>query len=174
MELDEVILRPITLKDTDNIVRWRNKESVRNHFVYQEPFTKSSHEKWMKEMVETGRVSQFIIHTKRRNQDIGSVFLRDICPIHQKAEFGIFIGEDSARGKGYGTLAAKKILQFGFQELKLHKIFLRVFADNEPAIASYKKNGFVVEGLMKDDVMVNGAFRNMAFMGVFLFVLQEG
>ncbi len=168
-----IILREISLKDTENIVKWRNQENVRKHFVYQELFTKESHEEWMKTMVSTGKVAQFIIHSTKENQDVGSVFLRDICPIHQKAEFGIFIGEDVARGKGYGTVAAKCILQFGFQTLNLHKIFLRVFANNQQAIASYKKAGFKVEGTMKDDVFINGSFHDMVFMGILQNEQQE-
>lgn len=32
----DVYLRPMTIDDTDDIVRWRNRESVRQYFVYQE------------------------------------------------------------------------------------------------------------------------------------------
>lgn len=167
MVQDEIRLRPISLEDTEKIIKWRNKDEVRSHFVYQELFTKATHEKWMDTMVNTGKVAQFIIQINKTGEDIGSVFLRDICPIHQKAEFGIFIGETGTQGKGYGTMAAKAICRYGFEQLKLHKIFLRVFADNHRAIASYKKVGFEVEGMMKDDVLINKTFRDMVFMAMF-------
>ena len=103
VEYQEVFLRPIDDHDTEKIVNWRNKTEVRQHFVYQKPFTKASHQQWMKTMVETKKVVQFIITVKETEKEIGSVFLRDVDLENQKAEFGIFIGETVARNKGYGT-----------------------------------------------------------------------
>ena len=53
---------------------------------------------------------------------------------HKKAEYGIFIGEDTAVGKGFGSEAARLAVDYGFEELGLHKIFVRAFADNAGAI----------------------------------------
>ena len=38
---------------------------------------------------------------------VGSVYFRDIDRVKKEAEYGIFLGEDDAAGKGYGTEAAK-------------------------------------------------------------------
>lgn len=70
---------------------------------------------------------------------VGSVYIRDIDTTHHKGEYGIFIGEAEARGKGIGTRAAKLMTAYAFRELSLHRLFLRVFADNVRAIRSYEK-----------------------------------
>ena len=57
----EVTIRPITYDDTEDIIRWRNSDFVRSRFIDQTLFTKESHEKWLKNFVETGKVAQFII-----------------------------------------------------------------------------------------------------------------
>lgn len=163
---EQIYLRPINLEDTENVVRWRNSEHVRKYFIYQADFTVESHVRWMKEKVETGEVAQFIIVESDSQRDIGSVFLRDIDWVHNKAEYGIFIGEESAKGKGYGTLAAKKILEYAFDNLKLHRIYLRVLADNQRAIVSYKKAGFVQEGVLKDDVLIRGEYKDVVWMAI--------
>lgn len=160
----DIYLQPITIDDTDNIVRWRNKESVRQYFIYQEEFTREGHLKWMETKVQTGEVAQFMIVEKATDRAVGSVFLRDIDRAHRKAEYGIFIGEDDARGKGYGSMAAELMLDYAFHELKLHRVYLRAFADNERAIASYQKAGFQIEGLLVDDVYVRDTFRNIVWM----------
>ena len=54
-------LRKIEYSDTENVVRWRNSDAVRTHFIDQRLFTKESHEGWLKNYVETGKVEQFII-----------------------------------------------------------------------------------------------------------------
>lgn len=129
-------------------------------------FTVESHTKWLKNMVETGKVEQFIIIDKNNNLPVGSVFLRDIDYENRKAEYGVFIGEDSARGKGIGTAAAERIIQYGFEELKLHKIFLRVLAENIGAIKSYEKAGFKQEAYLVDEVNINDEFKDIVLMAV--------
>lgn len=162
-----IYLRPMTYEDTDRIVEWRNKDSVRRNFIYQALFTRESHTNWIHTMVETGRVVQMVICLAEGDIPVGSVYIRDIDHQHKKAEYGIFIGEDAARGKGIGTAAAKLMLQYCFTELQLHKVFLRAYADNGQAVRSYEKAGFVQEAYLKDDVCIDGKFRDMVLMASF-------
>lgn len=165
-EQSGIYLRPMTGEDTYRIVAWRNSEAVRKNFIYQELFTREGHEEWVRSMVNTGRVVQMIICLEQDDSPVGSVYIRDIEPLHRKAEYGIFIGEAQARGRGIGTAAAKLMLKYCFEELKLHRVFLRVYADNVQAIRSYEKAGFAREAYLRDDVFVDGRFRDIVLMGV--------
>lgn len=98
------------------------------------------------------------------DKPLGSVYIRDIDRHHNKAEYGIFIGEDEARGRGVGTSAAKLMLRYCFEELGLHRVYLRAFAENKQAIGSYEKAGFVKEGLLRDDVCIDGVYRDIVWM----------
>lgn len=160
-----IYLRSITYDDTDNIIRWRNHESVKRNFIYQEVFTKESHEQWLQTKVETGQVVQMIIYIGNDNLPVGSVYLRDIDTVNRKAEYGIFIGEEQAQGKGIGTEAAHLMLDIAFEKLKLHKVYLRVFEENIAAWKSYEKAGFEKEALLRDDVCINGIYKNIILMG---------
>ncbi len=162
----KVFLRPMTLEDTDDIVRWRNKERVRSNFIYQAMFTREGHLNWIQTMIEPGKVIQFMICDAETGQAVGSVYFRDIDDVHRKAEYGIFIGEDSAIGKGFGSEAAKLAIQYGFETMKLHKIMLRVFSHNLSAIKSYENAGFMKEAYLKDEVCINGTFRDLILMGI--------
>ena len=161
-----VYLRKMTYEDTDNIVAWRNSDSVRGNFIYQELFTRESHENWIKTMIDTGKVVQMMICECETGRPVGSVYIRDIDPVHQKAEYGIFIGAVDARGKGYGTAAAKLMIRYSFEELKLHRLFLRVYAENLQAIRSYEKAGFVKEAYLRDDVFIDGEYKDIVLMGI--------
>lgn len=161
-----IYLRKMTLEDTDNIVAWRNSDGVRKHFIYQGLFTRESHENWIHTMVETGRVVQLIICERAGDRPIGSVYIRDIDEQHHKGEYGIFIGEETARGRGLGTAAARLMIRYAFEELKLHRLFLRVYAENARAIGSYEKAGFVREAYLHDDVYVDGSYRDIVLMAV--------
>ena len=161
-----VSIRPITEADTPKIVKWRNTPSVVEHFIYRTPLTEEAHLNWFHNRVQTGDVAQFMITDTETGEEVGSVYLRDIDRDNRKCEYGIFIGEDSCRGKGIGSRAAQLALEYAFEELGMNRVFLRVFADNEIAINSYKNAGFQVEGTFRDDVMIDGVGYDMVFMAI--------
>lgn len=160
----KVNLREINELDTERIIKWRNNEKVRRNFFIQDKVTEEGHLWWLENKVKTGEVAQFIIIDNEDGIEVGSVFLRDIDNKNKKAEYGIFIGEDSARGKGIGTEAAKLICEYGFKELGLNRIFLRAFSHNIQAIASYTKAGFMLEGILKDDIYGDGKYYDIVIM----------
>jgi UDP-4-amino-4,6-dideoxy-N-acetyl-beta-L-altrosamine N-acetyltransferase len=161
---NKVFLRKMEESDTDNIIAWRNSDAVRPHFIYQGLFTRESHLNWKQTMVDTGKVDQFIICDIETEEPLGSVYIRDIDMSHKKGEYGIFLSPDAPRGKGIGTDTAKLAIDYAFETRKLHRLFLRVYADNIPAIRSYEKAGFDREALLKDDVLVNGEYRDIVLM----------
>lgn len=166
IEGETIDLRPITKEHTPLIVKWRNNPHVQQNFIFQETFTEEIHNAWMDDKVAAGEVVQFIIYAKPSGTPVGSVYLRDVDLDRQKAEFGIFIGEDAARGKGYGRSAAQLICRYGFEQLHLHKIMLRVFAANTGAIRSYEHAGFVQEAYLKDEEKIDGTFRDIIYMAM--------
>lgn len=163
---ERIFLRPIGLEDTERIIVWRNQERVRKNFIYQKPFTKEGHEEWMRTQVGTGRAVQFIICEKETGRPLGSVYFRDIDRDNKKAEYGIFIGEEDAAGKGIGTEAACLAVSYARDGLKLHKLMLRVFADNAGAVKSYRNAGFVQEACLRDEFLQDGRYRDMLLMAI--------
>lgn len=163
---EKVYLRFLAREDTPLIVKWRNTERVRKNFIYQELFTEEGHLKWFESMLETGRAIQFLIVEKETDRPVGSVYFRDISEEHHKAEYGIFIGEEDAAGKGYGTETAKLAIRYGFEQMQLHKIILRALAENQQAIRSYENAGFEKEAFLKDEVCIRGEYRDIVLMGI--------
>lgn len=161
---EKVYLRPMTVEDTEDIVRWRNTEYVRDNFIYRGEFTREGHLNWIKTMVDTGKVSQYIIVEKGTEKSIGSVFVRDIDYDKCEGEYGIFIGEKDALNQGYGNESAKLMLKIAREELKLKKIKLRVYENNIAAIKSYEYAGFKLIPDVKD--YKND--KNVVFMEVLL------
>lgn len=165
MNRQQIHIRPITSADTALVVAWRNRDFVRGNFIYQEPFTEEGHLAWLREQVEPGHVAQFIICLED-GTGIGSVYLRDIDRERKTAEYGVFIGEEKALGKGYGTQAAELMLKYGFGTLGLKKIFLRFLEDNVGARKSYEKAGFqMIEG-RRETVRLEQGTRQVLFMEI--------
>lgn len=165
LEGQQVYLRKIELSDTANVVKWRNSESVKNRFIYQQLFTVESQIEWMKEMVDTGKVEQMIICEKETDRPIGSAYIKDIDRESQKAEYGLFIGEEVARGKGIGTEVGSLMLEYAFKGMGLHRIYSRVLADNVGSLISAERAGLQREGLFREDVCMNGTYIDVVFLG---------
>ena len=140
---ESVSFRMITRQDTDLVVKWRNNPRVRDNFVYREFFTREIHEKWLEESVFTGKVLQMIIMAGEELEPVGSVYFKYINDDKTEAEYGIFIGEDEAIGKGYGNETARLAVKYAREELGIKRLILRAFCYNAAAIRSYENAGFV-------------------------------
>ena len=72
----DVVLRPITIKDTPNIVKWRNCNDVKKNLFTQKDITEDQHLKYFHDFIETKKVYQFIIVAE--GNDCGTVFLKNV------------------------------------------------------------------------------------------------
>jgi len=70
-------------------------------------------------------------------------------------EMGYWLGEPFW-GKGIATNAVKLIVEYGFSVLNLERIFAGVFDGNDASKKVLQKNGFLLEGILKNAVIKNG------------------
>lgn len=73
---------------------------------------------------------------------------------------------DSAQGLGIGKELMSATLEW-CRTNSLHKLCLTVFASNEVALKLYKKYGFVVEGIQREQAVLNGKFDDEIHMAYF-------
>ena len=76
------------------------------------------------------------------------------------------IGEKQFWDKGFGTEAMRRMCQYGFEELNLHRIYLRVFEGNDRGKRAYQKVGFVYEGTMREARYHRGRYWDVDFMSI--------
>ena len=83
-----------------------------------------------------------------------------------KARFSIEIYDTSLYGWGIGTNVTKMVLNYAFNILEYHKVFLRVLDYNTRAIKCYEKCGFMKEGIDIEGALINGTYCNDIYMGI--------
>jgi ribosomal protein S18 acetylase RimI-like enzyme len=71
------------------------------------------------------------------------------------------------RGQGIGTNLIRSTLA-ATRTIGLHRVELTVRQNNTRAIELYKKAGFVVEGLQRDAVQIDGLYENIVCMAILL------
>jgi len=116
---------------------------------------------------------QFAVETLKDRQLIGKCGFTKVNWKNRMGEMAILIGEKEYRGKGYGADAVRTLCRFGFEEMNLHKIKAVVFAFNEAALRCYEKCGFRREGLLKEEMFREGAYHDVAVLGLIEHTMEE-
>ncbi len=60
------------------------------------------------------------------------------------------------------------MINYGFNELGLHRIFLTASSDNPGALKAYERAGFKIEGLMREAFFRNNKYSDKVIMGIIL------
>ena len=97
---------------------------------------------------------------------IGVTGFEDILWNNGTAVIYIGIGEKQNRGLGIGTEAFNLTMEFGFEELNLHRIQLTVLSYNTPAIKLYEKLGFKREGVYREFIHRDNKRYDMYLYGI--------
>ncbi|MFN2747924.1 MULTISPECIES: GNAT family N-acetyltransferase [Bacillus] len=83
----------------------------------------------------------------------------------QCAFIGYFLDEKH-NGKGYTTEACRLMVEFAFEELKLHRIEAGVMPHNLASIRVLEKAGFHKEGIARKNVKINGKWEDHQMLAV--------
>lgn len=108
----------------------------------------------------------FSIGTGQNGYYVGICGLHNLRDIYHSAELRILIFNVEAIGKGIGTEAVNLLVDYGFNRLNLHRIWLGVNADNERAVKCYLKCGFKEEGRLREDIFYHGKYADAIRMGI--------
>jgi RimJ/RimL family protein N-acetyltransferase len=120
---------------------------------------------WLME-VEREENPTFAIRALEENTLVGICAFKEVRWQARTTYFWIGIGDPANRGRGYGTDATRVLLRYAFMEMNLNRVGLEVFSNNERAIASYKKVGFIHEGTVRDYIFRDGQYLDMHLMGM--------
>ncbi len=163
-----IYLRELTRADLAQTLIWRQDPALVAQLGEPFRFINAETEAGWFDTYLTQRAQQVRLAICEQGSDrhIGNVQLLQIHPVHRSAEFSILIGEAGCRGKGLGTMATERCLQHAFEDLHLHRIWLQVRADNQPALKLYHRVGFVEEGRLRQAAFKQGQYVDLLSMGL--------
>ena len=96
----------------------------------------------------------------------GLLALSGLAGCHRRAEWGWYIGEAEARGRGVGRAAQALGLDKAFDELGLEKVWAEVLADNDAALKAQTSAGFRREGYLRRHALKDGQFRDVVLLAI--------
>jgi RimJ/RimL family protein N-acetyltransferase len=159
-----VELTPLRPEDSPLLFEWINDRPLVTLNAPFRPVSEAEHDAWFEQIRQREDVRIFGIREEGRL--LGTCQLHSIHPVHRSAELQIRIGTPAARGRGVGTAATTRLLEIGFHEVDLHRVYLHVFATNEPARKLYERVGFRVEGVQREAARVEGEWVDVVVMGM--------
>jgi len=164
----KVVLRPLKKSDIGFFLKWYNDPEVIQYLTMYLPMTELSEEKWINESMERQRAI-FVIEAILKNghlKPIGSCGIHSVREKDRVGTFGIAIGEKKFWSDGYGTDAARTIIDYGFRFLNLHKIESGAMAFNERSVRMHLRVGFKKEGRRRQSWHRDGRYVDEFLFGL--------
>ena len=144
------ILRPYKKEDEKSLIKNINdKDIYKNTLKIPYPYKPKHAKQWIahcKNLAKKKRKTEVVFAIDINSSVIGNTSLMNID--NHKAEIGYWLGK-KYWGRGIATEVVRLITIFGFNKLKLKRIYALVFVKNKASARVLEKNGYKREGLMK-------------------------
>jgi len=161
-------LRGLRLEDAARIQKLAGDRAIaENTLRIPHPYENGMAERAIleqKQRYEDGREITFAIVPRRGTRLIGMIGLV-ITDKHSRGELGYWIGKPYWN-QGYATEAAEAVLRYGFEVLRLHRIWAVCFTRNPASGRVLEKVGMTYEGTRRQHVLKWGAFEDLAAYGI--------
>jgi ribosomal-protein-alanine N-acetyltransferase len=170
LEGDRVVLRPVRDDDVEGRRRLgTDPEIVRMfggvpmHHDWQ-PMDETEAREWIEPLRRDPNPLHWVV--EHEGEFLGTARLHGLDPVDERARYAVGLHDRSLLGEGLGTEVTRLVLSYGFEQVGLHRIDLRVLAYNERAIACYRRCGFVEEGRERDAALIAGERHDDVIMAV--------
>lgn len=157
-------LSPTDPEDAEKYCEWLNDLSITMHLDPSISVSVEGEKNIIRELQSKHRI--FSIIDLYTDELLGSCGLHDVNMVNGIAMFGIFIGRKDHWNKGYGEEATRLCLDFGFNVLNLHNIYLMVMDYNPKAIRLYEKVGFKMIGKRREARNFGGKRHDIILMDI--------
>jgi [ribosomal protein S5]-alanine N-acetyltransferase len=150
-----LVLREVKASDFNALYQDMNNIKISSCLLgVPHPFKKIHAKQWIKHCAKTSKQkprTEYVlaITFKNENKMIGEVILNETDFEQKKSELAFWLSESHWQ-KGIITEAVKAVIDFAFNKLKLNRLEISAFAENEPSNNLAKKLGFKFEGTKRE------------------------
>lgn len=151
-------LRPWSLSDLDHLVQFGDNPRIAQNMTGQfpHPYTPEKAKAFIG--YAAGNNPPNILAIEVKGQAAGGIGLHLQSDIHRKnAELGYWLAEPYW-GQGIITRAIQQMVDYGFQNWAINRIFARPFGTNLGSQKALEKAGFLLEARLKQTIFKNGEY----------------
>ena len=158
LHTDRLRLRPVGEGDADALWALHSDAHVLRYWdspPWTDPVRAQRFIAVSRQLAEEGTGARLAIDHASDGTFLGWCSLTRWNPDHRSAAMGYCLAE-SAWGRGYATEAARAVLDWAFATLDLNRVQAETDTRNAGSIRVLEKLGFVREGTLREDCVVNG------------------
>ena len=154
-----VKLRAVVESDAETLFPLIYRSSVTDMLIWDGPSSFEEFREALRDRAEQTRAGTLHAYAVVQESDGAPVGMIRIAPdaANLSGDIGLWIGA-AYHGRGYGTEAIRQVVEFGFEQAGLHRLEARVFVGNMASRRAFEKNGFALEGTLRDVVRKRGRF----------------
>ncbi|WP_276271849.1 GNAT family N-acetyltransferase [Haloarcula litorea] len=175
LETDRTALRTPEREDLDWIQQVVSDDRVWGWGTYPQPMTGEQMETFYEETLADGDSVHLLVCVDPNGGDDTSVTTRTdpvglVAMTDHDAEQGLaelaYWFEPDAWGNGYATEAARRLVEYGFDQRALRKWKARVASANDDSVAVLERLGFTREGTHRSEWFLDGEYRDTLWFGL--------
>ena len=158
IETERLLLRKYSFSDIDAVFEMYNDSVAMKYTGPDKHSTIEDSEKFLRNVLSEHEKEKSIfwaIVQKENNKLVGDISLSGIDYKHCYATFGFFLSRNFW-DQGLMSETVPHVLRFAFENLHLNRIEAQVSVFNFPTIRILEKNGFLKEGVQKENFLVEG------------------
>jgi UDP-4-amino-4,6-dideoxy-N-acetyl-beta-L-altrosamine N-acetyltransferase len=157
-------LRPLAAEDASQILAWRNSPEVSAWMYTGHVIGPQEHVAWLKATLAAEDRRYWIIELD--GAGVGVAHVVRIDRLNRRCEWGFYLADPAARGRGVGACVQYAVIEHVFATLGLNKLWCEALAENARALGLYESFGFRREALLRDHVLKDGRFRDVVGLGL--------
>lgn len=161
---ESVDLCPPESEDIDFLLRNRNDPEVRRWMTSAQPETRAEIEETIADTEEDPDEGTRLLGVVD-GQPVGSIALFRVQPESGRGYLGAWV-DPAYHGEGYGTEMTEMMIDYAFDERRLHTLAAGALATNERSRGLLEKVGFEQEGRQRDAYYVDGEYVDRVIYGL--------
>lgn len=159
LETERLELDPLEEEHLSDIQAVSHSDAMRDYGGITTPVSHEDARDWLE------RESAITMGIFRDGGCIGYIGLHQSGKQSQTEEIYAYLLEDET-GNGYGPEAVEAFMRYAFEQLHVHKIYGRCYADNEPSRKMMERLGMAQEGRFREEYYARGQYRDLIRYGV--------
>jgi ribosomal-protein-serine acetyltransferase len=166
------MLRPFRRRDADEMTEAvQASEMELNEWLpwAHLGYSKSDATNYIRDSIKSWREERAydfaIRHLEHLDRHIGNISVWFISRSFKTGEIGYWIRTDETT-RGVATEVGARALQIAFEELKMHRVILRIAVGNRASERVAEKLGFYREGILREEIKVRGEWLDHSVWGL--------
>lgn len=168
LETDRLVLRKMLTRDAADMFEYASRPEVSEYLLWNphttQRFTKN-YLHFLQSQYGSKNFYDWAVTLRSSEKMIGTCGFTSFDLANNSAEVG-YVLSSSYWGQGIAPEALKKVIDFGFRVLRLHRIYARIMDGNTRSETVAKKCGMTLEATMRDLLYVKGAYRTIKIYSV--------